>query len=103
MCRCSGDVPFLTADDFEKHLTELLEEIHANIPKVFINYILLFNISQVRRGEYCTIISVFNMDIFHVQVYDVSIKSEYCRNVHRVLGIECLCVFEPGKEGVHVR
>ena len=45
--RCSGDVPFLTADDYEKHMTELMEEIHSNIPKVFVNYILLLNVSQV--------------------------------------------------------
>ena len=46
-CSCSGQTPYLTADDFEKHLTELLEEIHNNIPRVFVNYILLFNISLV--------------------------------------------------------
>ena len=46
--RCSGHVPYLTADDYEKHMTELMEEIHNNIPKVFVNYILLFNVSQVR-------------------------------------------------------
>jgi len=45
--RCSGHVPFLTADDYEKHMTELMEEIHNNIPKVFVNYILLLNVSQV--------------------------------------------------------
>ncbi|XP_065915128.1 phospholipase B1, membrane-associated-like [Dysidea avara] len=74
---CSGDVPYLTADDYEKYMTELMEEIHNNIPKVFVNYMLLFNVSQV---------------------YDISMKSDYCKDVHRVLGIECVCVFEGGEK-----
>ena len=45
--RCSGHIPYLTADNYEKHMTELMEEIHSNIPKVFVNYILLLNVSQV--------------------------------------------------------
>ena len=36
-------------------------------------------------------------------MYDIGIKSEYCIKVHRVLGIECVCVFEPGEAGVRVR
>ena len=39
----------------------------------------------------------------YVQVYDVSITSKYCRDIHRVLAIECVCAFEPGEAGVHVR
>jgi len=38
-----------------------------------------------------------------LQVYDVSVESKYCKDVHRVLAIECVCVFEPGEEGVRVR
>ena len=33
----------------------------------------------------------------------MSITSQYCRDVHRVLAIECVCAFEPGEAGVHVR
>lgn len=52
---CSGEVPFLTPDDYEKHLTELLEEIHNKIPRVFVNYVLLFNISQVSNMLGCVL------------------------------------------------
>lgn len=45
--RCSGDVPTLTPDDFEKHLRETLEEIRKSIPKVFVNLVPLGNISEV--------------------------------------------------------
>ena len=44
---CSGDVPTLTADDFEKHLRETLEEVRKHIPKLFVNLVLLGNISEV--------------------------------------------------------
>ena len=33
----------------------------------------------------------------------MSITSQYCKDVHRVLAIECVCAFEPGEAGVHVR
>ena len=39
-------------------MTELMEEIHNNIPKVFVNYMLLFNVSQV-----C--ICVINRCLYH--------------------------------------
>ena len=45
---CSGSVPFLTADDFEKHLVAVLEKVRENIPRVFVNIGELFNISLVR-------------------------------------------------------
>ena len=44
---CSGEVPSLTPDDFEKHLTETLEEVRKHIPKLFVNLVLLGNISEV--------------------------------------------------------
>ena len=47
LCRCSGDIPFLTPDDFEKHLIEILEEVRKKLPRTFVNLIPLFNISQV--------------------------------------------------------
>ena len=47
--RCSGDIPFLTPDDYEKHLVEVLEEVRKKLPRTFVNLIPLFNISQVRR------------------------------------------------------
>ena len=45
---CSGDVPNLTPDDFEKNMRETLEEVRKYIPKVFVNLVLLGNISEVR-------------------------------------------------------
>jgi len=49
---CSGNFSQLTADDYEMHLREILEEIRKNIPKVFVNLVLIGNISEVRiRGR----------------------------------------------------
>ena len=45
LCSCSGDVPTITADDFEKNMQETLEEVCKNIPKLFVNLVLLGNIS----------------------------------------------------------
>ena len=44
---CSGDVPTITADDFEKNLRETLEEVRKHIPKLFVNLVLLGNLSEV--------------------------------------------------------
>ena len=48
MCRCSGYVPYLTADDFETNLRYILEEVRSKIPKVFVNLVEIFNMSMVR-------------------------------------------------------
>lgn len=45
-CSCSGDIPNLTPADFEYHLREVLNEI-MKIPKVFVNLVLVGNISGV--------------------------------------------------------
>ena len=62
--RCTGNEPLLTADDYEKHMTELMEEIHNNIPRVFVNYILIYNVSEV-------IINIMS----HSYVYNVCIAN----------------------------
>ena len=46
--RCSDDVPFITADDFEKNLRYVLDEIHSKMPRVFVNLVEVFNVSLVR-------------------------------------------------------
>lgn len=46
-CSCSGVVPTLTVNDYEHHLREVLEEVRKHIPKVFVNLVLLGNISEV--------------------------------------------------------
>ena len=43
---CSGDVPTITTDDFEKNMRETLEEVRKNVPKLFVNLVLLGNISE---------------------------------------------------------
>lgn len=79
---CSGNVPFLTADDFEKNLIDVLEEVRTKIPRVFVNLVPMFNLSQV---------------------YEISLKSKHCIDVHRLLPIECICAFAPGEEGDKLR
>ena len=51
-CSCSGDVPTITADDFEKNLRETLEEVRKHIPILFVNLVLLGNLSEVCRSLY---------------------------------------------------
>ena len=34
-----------------------------------------------------------------MQIYQLSLKSEECSDVHRTLFIECLCAFTPGEIG----
>ena len=53
--RCSDDVPFITADDFEKNLRYVLDEIHSKIPRVFVNLVEVFNGSMVRTGTICSL------------------------------------------------
>ena len=49
---CSGDFPFLTADDYEYHLRETLEEVRKNIPRVFVNLVLVGNLSEVWQDQW---------------------------------------------------
>ena len=94
-------MPFLTADDFEKHLVAVLEKVRENIPRMFVNIGELFNISLVRmlftnEGQIIT----YQLNF---QVYEVSKQSHYCESVHRILPIECYCAFAYGKEGDKTR
>ena len=45
--RCTGRVSSLTADDYENHMTQLMEEIRQNIPRVFVNFVSIYNVSEV--------------------------------------------------------
>ena len=40
-------MPTITADNFEKNMRETLEEVQKHIPKLFVNLVLLGNISEV--------------------------------------------------------
>ena len=44
---CSGKIPTLTADDYEEHMREVLEKVRQHIPKVFVNLVLMGNLSGV--------------------------------------------------------
>lgn len=43
--RFDGD-PVKNADNYEKYLREILSSIHTRIPRVFVNLMPIFNISQ---------------------------------------------------------
>ena len=45
--RCFGEVFTLTGEDFEQHVRDVLEELRKNIPKLFINMVLLGNVTEV--------------------------------------------------------
>jgi dihydrodipicolinate synthase/N-acetylneuraminate lyase len=51
-CSCSGDIPTLTVDDYDKHLREVLKEVESKIPKVFVNLVLMGNLSGVRTMQF---------------------------------------------------
>ncbi len=47
LTRCSGFFPSLSPDEWEYHMNEVLSEVYKQIPKVFVNLILIGNISEV--------------------------------------------------------
>jgi len=47
VCRCSGEYPYLNPNDYDHFLREVLEEVRENVPKVFVNLVLMGNISEV--------------------------------------------------------
>lgn len=89
MCRCSGDVPYITADDFETNLRELLEEVHSKIPRVFVNLVEIFNMSMVRSNIYDDTVAMQSI----YKIYEKSKTLPHCQDIHRIFAIECLCVF----------
>ncbi len=46
---CSGEIPDINPVDYDKYLREVLEEVRQNIPKVFVNLVLMGNISEVGK------------------------------------------------------
>lgn len=46
-CSCSGIVPTLSVDDYERNLRNVLEEMRKNISKLFVNLVQIGNISEV--------------------------------------------------------
>jgi len=66
---------YLSPDDFEAHMSKLLESVRTNIPRVFVQLVEMFNLSQV---------------------YDLSLKTPSCATIHRDVFIECDCIFSKG-------
>lgn len=71
---CTLAFPFLDAKEYEKHLTTVIEKVHKELPRTFVQIVEMFNVSQV---------------------YNLSLQTAYCKDVHRVAFVECDCVFRP--------
>jgi len=71
---CAFDLPFLDPDDYQNNLMATIERIRTSIPRVFVNLVSGYNISQA---------------------YDLSLTTNRCFNMSRPLFIECDCIFQP--------
>jgi len=71
---CLNSGQYLDPDNFQANLFKALEGVRMNIPRVFVQLVELFNISQI---------------------YELSLKSPACVKVHRELSFECSCIFSP--------
>lgn len=61
------------ANHYEDYMRKVLFRIHDEIPRVFVNVVSMFNLSQL---------------------YNVSKESKYCEEVHKTIGfLECPCAF----------
>eukprot|EP00842_Homolaphlyctis_polyrhiza_P006609 jgi/Hompol1/694/HPOL_004602-RA len=85
---CLGCSPFgfdrsLTPDAFEVNMRSVLERLRTNIPRVIVNVLLQFNVSQV---------------------WDLTHNDKECQLL-RASGMvfECVCAFLPGPLGAHTR
>jgi len=67
-------VSYLDPDEYEDHIVAVLEEVHQSIPRVFVSLVEMFNLSQV---------------------YDLSLKTKACVEIHRAFFVECDCIFKP--------
>lgn len=71
---CTFNLPFLDPDDYQNNLMATLERIRTSVPRVFVNLVAGFNVSQA---------------------YDLSLTTNRCFNLSRPLFIECDCIFQP--------
>jgi len=58
---------------FKKNLKLALQYLKSNFPKSFVNLPLIFNVSHV---------------------YELSKKTKYCTDIHRIIPSECSCAFD---------
>jgi len=72
---CTFEKAFLNPDEYEKHLMTAITDVRKSLPRTLVQIGEMFNLSQV---------------------YNLSLKSNVCKDIHRVAFIECECVFEPG-------
>ena len=80
MClRCgSTHVQPTSADDYEKYFRAALSRLRNEIPRLYVNVMLMFNVSQV---------------------YEVSLRSKRCEEIHSDFFVECSCAFLNTSEG----
>jgi len=69
---CTFEKSFLSPAEYYKNLFAVLERVRTSIPRVFVSIVDIFNISQI---------------------YDLSLKTPRCVNIHRLFFIECDCIF----------
>jgi len=69
---CTFDAPLLDPAEYEKHLMTTLKNVYAKVPRVLVQIMEMFNLSQV---------------------YNLSLKNKTCATIHRETFIECDCVF----------
>jgi phospholipase B1 len=72
-CTIEGKI-FLTPEEFENHLMNTLNRVRKELPRTLVQIGEMFNLSQV---------------------YNLSLKSDVCKDIHRTLFIECDCIFKP--------
>ena len=84
---------------------DVLEEVRTKIPRVFVNLVPMFNLSQVSHPSQAGLCVTCHPTRPHTcsQVYEISLRSKHCVEVHRLLPIECICAFTPGEEGDKLR
>uniref|UniRef100_A0A0G4HHV4 Uncharacterized protein n=1 Tax=Chromera velia CCMP2878 TaxID=1169474 RepID=A0A0G4HHV4_9ALVE len=73
-CILKGTSP----EDYKQYLTDVLMRLRKAFPKSLINLVELFRVSQV---------------------YSLSRKSSFCKNIHRIFPVECVCAFLPRSFG----
>jgi phospholipase B1 len=61
------------ADSYEMYLSAAIKEVYKKIPRVFFNILPMFNVSQV---------------------YNITLNTTYCRDLHDLLPFECTCAFD---------
>eukprot|EP01113_Clastostelium_recurvatum_P044961 TRINITY_DN764_c0_g3_i1.p1 TRINITY_DN764_c0_g3~~TRINITY_DN764_c0_g3_i1.p1 ORF type:complete len:414 (-),score=67.18 TRINITY_DN764_c0_g3_i1:75-1223(-) len=81
-CPVNGTFSKTSPDQFEAQMRQTLERVRLNVPKVFVNVLEGFNISQV---------------------YTLGQTSLYCAEVHKQVYKECGCLFKPGPQSDSAR